>query len=359
MNAQPASDVARNTRGGAQAEPQVSEQVEQADVTAAPSPTGTPVPTPTPVIVTPTPPEIDYASVRPYELGQIMIIMYHGLVETEAEEETYQRSIDNFNNDLQVFYDRGFRLVSMKDWLENNISVPAGYTPLILTFDDGKSSAFSLEYKDGELHPAKDCAVDILNKFSEKYPDFGNTATFFINQNPFKGEGTLAERLKYLLDNGHEIGNHTMNHNQLSKMNAEEIQAEIGGIDRLIKENAPGYEPCAISYPYGERPVKALHEYILNGEWEGSSYHYKAAFREGQSGPPTAVNRIGFDPINVPRVRGSDNQDTDMGWMLRQYETNPELRYISDGNPDRIAVPEEYSGNADMDSLNGKELYVY
>jgi peptidoglycan/xylan/chitin deacetylase (PgdA/CDA1 family) len=302
---------------------------------------------------------IDYALVRPYEVGQIMIIMYHGLVETEAEEETYQRSVENFKNDLQTFYDRGFRLISMKDWLDNNIMTPAGRTPLILTFDDGKASAFSLEDRDGALRPVKDCAVDIMTQFSEQHPDFGNTAMFFINKNPFKGDGSIAERFKYLLDHGYELGNHTMNHTQMSKLDAAQIQEEIGGIDKLIKENAPGYEPFAFSYPFGERPLKDLRGYVQNGVWEGNIYHYEIAVREGQSGPPSAVNRTGFDTTNVPRVRGSSNQETDMGWTLKQYETDPELRYVSDGIPDRIAVPKEYADNVDESSLNGKELFLY
>jgi len=325
-------------------------------VSAAPSAAPTPSPAPTEA---PKPPDIDYAYVRPYEVGQIMIVMYHGLVQTEAEEETYQRSVDNFKKDLQTFYDRGFRLISMKDWMENNITTAAGFTPLVLTFDDGKSTAFSLENKDGKLQPVQDCAVDIMTKFSEEHPDFGNTAMFFINQNPFNGDGTMAERFKYLLDHGYEIGNHTMEHKELSNLNADEIQAQIGGIDQLIRENAPGYVPYALSYPYGERPLKAFYDYILNGTFDGSAYHYQVAVREGQSSSASAVNRVGFDPINVPRVRASDNQETDLGWTLRQYETHPELRYISDGDPDRIAVPKEYADNVDKNSLNGKELYLY
>ena len=349
------------------AEPKTTDAKRVITPTISPIPTSFPTPLPSPTAYeaagddtqTTDKQNIDYASVRPYEVGQIMIIMYHGLVETEAKERTYQRSIDNFKNDLQTFYDRGFRLISMKDWLNNNICTTAGYTPLILTFDDGRSTAFSLEYKDGELHPVKDCAVDIMTKFCEKYPDFGNTAMFFINQNPFNGEGTLAERLKYLVDHGYEIGNHTMKHKQMSKISANEIQEEIVGIDKLIKENVPGYEPYAIAYPYGERPPKALYEYILKGEWEGSAYNYRIAVREGQSGPPSAINCVGFDKINVPRVRGTNNQITDMGWMLKHYETHPELCYISDGKPDRIAVPEEFAHNVDKDSLDGKELYIY
>jgi peptidoglycan/xylan/chitin deacetylase (PgdA/CDA1 family) len=355
---QSAKDTSRSVdqQAAKEAEPTPSFTELVPTVTDTPIPTpAEPSPTEAPAAASP----IDYAAVRPYEVGQIMIIMYHGLVETEAEEETYQRSAANFQNDLQTFYDRGFRLISMKDWIENNITTPAGYTPLILTFDDGKASSFSLENADGELRPVKDCVVDIMTQFSIEHPDFGNTAMFFINQNPFKGEGTLAERLNYLLDHGYELGNHTMSHKQMSKMNADEIQAEIGGIDRMIKEAVPEYEPYALSYPFGERPLKDLRGYVLNGVWEGNEYHYKIAVREGQSGPPSAVNREGFDPINVPRVRGSNNQETDMGWTLKQYETSPELRYVSDGNPDRIAVPAEYADNVDMESLNGKELFIY
>jgi len=329
---------------------------ETESTTYTPTITKTPAPTPT---ETAQAPEIDYTAVRPYEVGQIMIMMYHGLVETEADEKSYMRTADNFKNDLQTFYDRGFRLVSMKDWFNNNIDIPAGYTPLILTFDDGMPTTFSLENRDGELRPVKGCMVDILSEFSEKHPDFGNMAMFFISKNPFVGEGTLAERFKYLLDRGYEIGNHTMNHKSMSGMSPDEIQAELGMIDKLIKENAPGYEPYAFCYPYGIHPDESLYKYILNGEWEGGSYQHKIAVSVGQGGPPAAINRVGFDPVNVPRVRASDNEETDMGWMLRQYETKPELRYISDGNPNRIAVPIEYAENVDRDSLNGKELYLY
>ena len=362
--AQPISGV------GMAAEPHVT-QAEEEIAIETPSVTETPVPAPavkdepvpapavTDETAAPKEPEIDYAAVQPYEIGQIMILMYHGLVETEAEEKSYQRSVENFKNDLQNFYDRGFRLVSMKDWLDNYIDIAPGYSPLVLTFDDGLSTAFSLERRDGDLHPVKDCAVDIMTKFSEEHPDFGNTAMFFINQDPFKGEGTLAERFEYLLAHGYEIGNHTMNHKQFPKMNADEIQAEIAGIHKLIIENAPGYEPYALSYPFGERPVKDLHGYILNGEMDGAAYQYKVAVCVGQNGSPSAVNRVGFDAINVPRVRASDNENTDMGWTLRQYDENPKLRYISDGNPDRIAVPVEYADNIEKNSLNGKELYVY
>ncbi|MDR1914362.1 MAG: polysaccharide deacetylase family protein [Clostridiales bacterium] len=303
----------------------------------------------------------DYKLKRPYELGQIMIIMYHGLIEGDDSKDYYQRNKDNFRNDLQTFYDRGFRLISLEDWFTNNITVEAGYSPLALTFDDGKATAFSLQKADGGLEPTTDCAVDIMTKFSDEHPDFGNTATFFIcdGPEPFFGEGTLTERFTYLIEHGYDIGNHTQNHNQMNKMDAKTIQDEIGFIDQMIKNNAPGYIPIAFSYPYGIRPKEEFYPYILDGTYDGKEYHYLFGLREGQSGTPSAVNRVGFDPLGVPRVRASDNEDTDLGWQLRNFEEFPEKRYISDGLPDRISVPVEFAENLDRNSLNGKELYLY
>lgn len=325
--------------------------------TPSPSPSPTPSPTDTP---TPTP-AVDYTSVKPYEVGQIMIIMYHGIISGDDTTNYYQRSIVHFKQDLQTFYDRGFRLVSMKDWFTNNITTPAGYAPLVLTFDDGKASAFSLEESDGQLQPVKDTAVDLLTQFAAEHPDFGNTAMFYINDEPepFNGAGTLAQRFAYLLDHGYEIGNHTQTHDEMDDMNADQIQEEVGYIDKLIKDNAPGYEPYTMSYPFGIRPLEALRHYALNGTWNGDTYSYKFAVREGQSGAPSAVNRVGFDPLDVPRVRASDNEATDLGWQLDYFHDHPETMYISDGLPDRISVPEEYADNVDLSSLNGKELYIY
>jgi len=161
------------------------------------------------------------------------------------------------------------------------------------------------------------------------------------------------------VDHGYDIGNHTYSHDHLSNLDAAGIQEQIGKVDQMIRENTNGYIPFAFSYPYGERPVTDLRSYILSGVWSGAAYSYDFAVREGQSGAASVIGRSGFDPLNVPRVRASDNEDTDLGWTLRYYGEHPETRYISDGNPDRISVPAEYADNIDKDALEGKEIYIY
>ncbi len=109
----------------------------------------------------------------------------------------------------------------------------------------------------------------------------------------------------------------------------------------------------------GARPPEEIRHFILDGSFEGHEYHYKLALAVGQSGAAAAPNNKKFDPLNIPRVRGSDDAETDLGWTLRFYEESPEYRYVSDGDPNRISVPEEYKDNVNLDSLGDKELYVY
>jgi hypothetical protein len=44
---------------------------------------------------------------------------------------------------------------------------------------------------------------------------------------------------------------------------------------------------------------------------------------------------------------------------LQHFEKRPEKRYISDGNPDTMAIPESEKENIDQSKLKGKELIIY
>ena len=57
--------------------------------------------------------------------------------------------------------------------------------------------------------------------------------------------------------------------------------------------------------------------------------------------------------------QSSVGEEGDLGWYFDYYEKHPEYRYISDGNPNRIAINKEDEDNINKDSLNNKELYLY
>ncbi len=305
--------------------------------------------------------EIDYGEIKPNESGQIMIIMFHGLVEKKPHP-PYLNTIEDFKEALQKLYDNGFRVVTLKDLIDNNIKVEAGYSPVVLTFDDGLSTAFSfVKDAEGNLVPKENCAVDIMQKFSKEHPDFGSTALFGINgiTEPFSGEGTVQERLEYLVKNGYEIANHTFSHKDLATLSEERVNEEIAKQEQFITSFLPDYDVTCLIYPYGKRPKKEFRNYALEGEHEGTKYKYAVALREGQSGASATPGHIQYDPLNMPRVRGSDSDKTDLGWMFNYFKENPDQKYISDGNPNKISIPKGKEDRLNLEVLKEKEIVIY
>ncbi|HAN10297.1 MAG TPA: hypothetical protein DCP90_06770 [Clostridiales bacterium] len=306
----------------------------------------------------------DYVSLKVNELGEIPVIMYHGLVD-ENPPTSYQRTRADFKNDLQYLYDNKYRVIPMNDFINHNIKVEAGYTPVVITFDDGEPSDFSLVENNGKLVIAPDCAVDILEKFAVKNPDFGKGATFFVNggESQFKGAGTYKERLEYLINNGYDIGNHSYSHLEFSKLSAQKLQEEIGRLNAGIKNALPEYKVVALTYPFGIRPkTDELKKLVKDGEYDGEKYHIDIAFREGPSMPKmlTTIHK-NFDSLNAPRLRGADDDKTgsDLWGYLKKYEKNPERRYISDGDASTIVIKEAEEGNVNKDSIGDKKVVTY
>src|SRR5437879_4590446 len=75
----------------------------------------------------------------PNELGRVMILEYHKIDYPEAR---WTRTPENFRHDLETLYARGYRLISLGDLIDGRIAVPAGTTPVVLTFDDSSPGQF-------------------------------------------------------------------------------------------------------------------------------------------------------------------------------------------------------------------------
>ncbi|GMQ59639.1 hypothetical protein AN1V17_40380 [Vallitalea sediminicola] len=303
--------------------------------------------------------EIDYQAVKPNELGHIMVIMYHGIIDLPP----YHVTEEQFLEQLQYMYDHKYRPISVRDYIDNNVNVEAGYTPIVFTFDDGLSSTFSLIEEDGKLVPKPGTAIEIMERFSKEHPGFDSKAGLYINgQKIFEGAGTVEDRIKWLVDHGYDVGNHTASHDKtqmLSKLDSRQIMKNIGVVDQIIKNAVPDYTVDSLAYTFGNRPVKALRNLVLNGEYNDIKYNYAVAFKEGASQPYYPPLHIKFDPLNVARARGSKGDIQDMGWFFEEYEKHPERKYVSDGNPNRISILEKHEEFVNKDKLGDKELYLY
>ena len=77
-------------------------------------------------------------------------MMYHGIVDKKNSEtdyiggnvdkDGYTRTSEAFRQDLELYYEKGYRMIRISDYIEGKIDVPYGYSPIILTFDDGNAN---------------------------------------------------------------------------------------------------------------------------------------------------------------------------------------------------------------------------
>lgn len=301
---------------------------------------------------------VDYQSVGVNEVGHIMVVMYHGIMDNPP----YHITKEQFVKDLTYFYENDYRLISMSDYLSQTIDIEAGKTPIVFTFDDGLKSTFALKEVNGELVVDPDTAIGIIETFAKEHPDFGKSAMLFIHatDNNFPGAGDGAQRLTWLVDHGYELGNHSATHANLSKLSRDELIEEIGRVDETIVKLLPGYTMNVLTYPFGARPKEAYRKDLIDGTYNSVTYHYDVGFREGPSGQMVPPIHIDFSPYNTPRVRGSEGAVQDMWWFLNYYDQEATyLKYISDGDPSTVVVPMKLSTKVDTNKLNGKTLITY
>ncbi len=303
--------------------------------------------------------KIDLA-LKPNEAGQIMVLMYHNIGEEESE---WVRTVENFKKDLKTLYEKGYRPISLEDFVNNNINVEAGLTPVVITFDDGNQNNFNIIEKDEEKKVDPSCAVGILEEFNKEHPDFQLKATFFVfGSNPFRQQDLLEYKLNYLVEKGFDIGNHTLEHNDMSKINdANKIQKVLGEQAAFLESFVPNYKVNTYALSYGARPKdKSLYPLLQKGEYEGKAYENIAVLNVGWDPSVSPIDKK-FDPYAIHRIRASETKVDGVGlydW-LAVFDKNPERRYISDGNPDIVTVPKKFEEKVDKERLSGKELYIF
>lgn len=342
---------------------QLSEPTQISEPTASPEPTNLPQ-SPTQVPDKDSKP-IDYSIVQPNESGDIPIVMFHNFIENldDTTDNFYTTSFTEFEVLLETLYDQGYRLISMRDFIDHNISVPAGKKPMVFSFDDGSPGQFNLIEQGGKLVVNPKSAVGAILKFNEKHPDFGMKGIFYLNMDlenkTFEGEGTLKERLDILLSYGFEIGNHSWGHFDFSTAtNKQQINEKLGKNEKSLGETMDGVEFYSFALPFGNRPPESLRDAMVNGSFEGVKYNNQTIMAVGAqpSMPSTAVN---YNPAYVGRIRaqGKLQEDFDLTYWIPKM-TKARM-YISDGDASTVVVPEAMATKIDAGKLNGKKLIKY
>jgi peptidoglycan/xylan/chitin deacetylase (PgdA/CDA1 family) len=324
--------------------------------------------------------DVDLKSYKPNEAGAVMVLMYHRILPNESDN-PLNRKPETFRKDLELLYEKKYHPVTAREFVTNTMDVPAGKTPVVITFDDALVSQFKVVAgKSGGMAIDPDCAVGIMETFSKEHPDWPLKATFFVlpkeggNGAPFGQEEMVADKLEYLVSKGYEVANHTSTHKSLRRMASDKIKWEVATAVRDIQEINPKATMDTLALPYGQEPTTEGLTALKQGEEGGTSYANKAVFlaawrpvlapitkddkKFSQAGKlctfnPYALERITPDP--------SPKAGQTFEYWLKFFDDNPGLRYVSDGNAEVVSVPKSHADMVDAKRVEkqGKVLQAY
>lgn len=165
-----------------------------------------------------------------------VILVYHTVEpKTDKKEGVMQKRYhifpENFKAQMQYLKDNGYTVISMKNYLgylNNQNNVPE--KSVVLTFDDGWENQHTYAYP-------------ILK-------EFGYTATFYIITNTAGGRSYMSwNSIKELEQSGMNIESHTATHQNLTKINLDEVLKELT-LSKNKLETELGHTVEMVAYPY-------------------------------------------------------------------------------------------------------------
>ena len=298
------------------------------------------------------------------ETGHIPILMYHAFGAPARRGGRYDKeglniAPDTFRKQLALMYAAHWYPVNMRDILSSHLDVPAGKTPVVLTFDDARGTQFHY-LPNGKIDP--NCAVGILESFHAKHADWPLRGTFYVlpksawNPAPFWQPGQETRKLRVLVADGFEVANHTTTHRMLTHLSGAELCWEMAECQRYVKDRAPGATMDTMALPGGAAPRNhALWPLLLSGHLGKITYHNRCILM-AWGGPSHAWVDRAFNPDRVTRLGSGP------GWIehaLKQMKSGRLRPYVSDGNPNTVAAPRAEASMIDPKRLNGARLVVY
>ncbi len=284
----------------------------------------------------------------PNELGRIPVAEYHVIADKDA---LYSRERSHFARDLEDFYRRGYRPVTISQLLDRKIDLPRGLSPLVVVFDDASPSQFRYIDNNGKLEIDPTSGMGIWLAFRKKHPDWNNSAVFCMlpgaaaGHNFFGNRGIEGQKdewrfkkVQFLHDQGFELCNHTLWHANLAKYSDAVVQEQIARGQLAIDSAVPGFKVRTFALPLGVWPKnRAL---AKSGSWadpksKAVTRYDNQAIMEVAGGPTRSPYDPAFNPLSITRIEMIGNQ---MEQVLDRMDKDGS-RYVSDGDPSKVARP--------------------
>jgi peptidoglycan/xylan/chitin deacetylase (PgdA/CDA1 family) len=265
------------------------------------------------------------------ELGLVPVLMYHKIGNDIVPPA-------RLRDDIARLKAAGFYPTTIREMVEGTMDIPAGKSPVVLTFDDSSPTHYRY-LEDGSLDP--DCAVAILLHEVSR-GDWAPKACFFplldvdSAANIVFGQPEYAERkLQNLVALGFEVGSHTMTHRDLSVATPEQIHRELAQSEAQLEAMiGGGYQIYTLNPPFGEYPDDV--SLLTSGEYEGVSYEFSAVLLAagGRGFSPFSTE---FDPLRIRRITAYPTETVPN--LVAYFEKHPEMRFVSDGDAGVVSAP--------------------
>ena len=188
-----------------------------------------------------------------------------------------------------------------------------------------------------------------------KHSDWPLKGTFFVlpmkgTEEYFYDKRNSTAKLRWLVDQGFELGNHTLNHAMgMNHFNDGRVEMEIAKGAALIDKFVPGYDVDTLALPYGVYPKN--HSLVKSGQSGGLTYNNICALK-AWGGPAKSPADTLFDPYDLTRTLPGDGSNH-LGWFLgiMQHKNKLYPKYISDGDPLVVTVPAQEKSRVALDRL--------
>ncbi|GAC1553750.1 MAG: hypothetical protein NVS2B7_29740 [Herpetosiphon sp.] len=237
-------------------------------------------------------------------------------------------------------YKLNFYPITLRDLASGYFAVPAGKSPVVLTFDDSSDKQFRY-LPDGQVDP--NSAWGIMQTFHAEHPDWPVVTTFFplievdVPSRILWGQPEFVEKkLKAIIAAGGEIGSHTITHRRLDRSTNAQNQWEFAhSSDILSRYIGNNYSITSMAVPLGQYPKDE--RFIQTGTADGIAYHFNAVV-EVAGGPSLSPFDRRFNTYHIRRVEAMEHE---LLAFFRETTGRPDLRFVSDGDPATITVPTE------------------
>lgn len=169
----------------------------------------------------------------PKKVGYVYcpILLYHHIAKVEPQD-SYSVSPEIFDQQMKWIKDNGYTVISYDDFYQAmSRKKPLPAKPVVITFDDGVSD----QYQSG---------FPILQKY-------GFSAMFFLKMNNIGKSGRLSwTEIKKMRDAGMEIDSHSVNHDNMAKMDLATMRTELSESKKTLEDNL-GIDIKYFAYPGG------------------------------------------------------------------------------------------------------------